>query len=174
MGRGRWSLDPFRGIVYTDPWIMQERVVMFKQSIFSAGSTSAVCSAHGVICGANHHASRRPSFCAGGRRRQPASPGPRGCDGLLLRGQGWGNSCGHWEKLVQDLGEEASGPSCGERWRPAWGQETGGERLFRRSWPSGVMKDPLGKTPHILGPMASGSVEISWTISMVQNVDVNI
>lgn len=114
------------------------------------------------------------AFRAGGWQGRPASPGPRGCDGLLSRGRGWGTSGRHGERWVQDLGEAASGPGCGGKRQPAWGQEAGGERPFQTFMAQWGDEGPLGKTPRILGPVASGSVEISRTISMVQNVDVNI
>lgn len=85
----------------------------------------------------------------------------------LVEGPGLGEQWRAGEKLVQDLVEEASGPSCGGKGPPVWGQETGGERPFQTSMAQWGDESLLEKTPHILGPVALGSVEISWTISMV-------
>lgn len=85
------------------------------------------------------------------------------------------------KKLVQNWGQRPVVPpseGSGKWAEPLLGylhgaRNLGGETLFKTLMVLWDNEAP-GRGPHILGPLASGSVEIPWTISVVPTVNINV
>lgn len=149
-GRGRWSAAPVSAGLFTlSHGSRQERVVIFKHSIFSVGSTSAFhsawvnlwreppCLAHSVRAAGKGGPPLQAHMAAMGSCRGAGAGGPvagTGKGGFRI----WGR-----RQVVPDA--EGSGSLRGARKQAERGP-------FRRSWPSGVTKGPWERLPVFWGP----------------------